>query len=78
MTDPLAPLAVPPSLAPSISVLPDRHKFDYEIFHLSDRSHWRTWLAHLHDDRRGVWMCSWRSEDLATSCVDVDSVLEAL
>jgi uncharacterized protein YdeI (YjbR/CyaY-like superfamily) len=62
---------------PSASEHPATWKFDYPIYHAESRDQWRAWLA-AHHDTRGVWLCSWRSEDHGPRCPYPDAVEEAI
>jgi drug/metabolite transporter (DMT)-like permease len=46
---------------PSASDHPATWKFDYPIYHVENRSQWRSWLEQHHMSARGVWLCSWRT-----------------
>lgn len=62
----------------SASDHPPTGKFDFPIFHAETRAHWRSWLLAHHNEHRGVWLASWRSDDLGTRCPYPDAVEEAL
>lgn len=68
-------MATPP---PSSSDHPATWKFDYPIYHAQTRSEWRAWLEENHDEVRGVWLCSWRSETQGPRCPYPDAVEEAI
>lgn len=65
------------AVPPTASDHPPTWKFDFPIFHAESRESWRAWLAANHDQVRGVWLCSWRSE-IGPRCPYPDAVEEAI
>ncbi len=63
---------------PSASRHPPTWKFDYPIYHAETRDQWRTWLLLNHETTRGVWLCSWKSEERGPRCPYPDAVEEAI
>ncbi len=63
---------------PSASKHPATWKFDYPIYHAESRPQWRSWLATHHDTTRGMWLCSWRTEEDGPRCPYPDAVEEAI
>lgn len=67
-----------PGVPPSSSAHPETWKFDYVIYHAETRVQWRSWLEHNHQNARGVWLCSWRTEAPGPRCPYPEVVEEAI
>jgi uncharacterized protein YdeI (YjbR/CyaY-like superfamily) len=50
-----------PTVPATASEHPETWKFDFPIYHPVDLAAWRAWLEANHDQRRGVWVLTWRS-----------------
>ena len=66
-----------PDLA-SCSEHPATGKFALPIHHVETRAQWRAWLEAHHHDRRGVWLCSWRTSTDRPRCPYPEVVEEAI
>lgn len=66
------------AVPPTASDHPERWKFDYPIYHPTDRAAWRAWLAHHHTTGKGVWVATWRRRTERATVPYEEVVLEAI
>jgi uncharacterized protein YdeI (YjbR/CyaY-like superfamily) len=57
---------------------PETWTFGFAIYHPTDLAAWRSWLAHHHDQARGVWVATWRKESGREPVPYPDLVEEAI